>query len=69
MVEHMKENHEGRGLGDPAEVSFKMKIHRRYKTALERQLGEAINIAKGGVQGPKEYSIGKKSTIDVLYQH
>ena len=54
MVEHMHERHPEVEL-DPhnaqpsqAQSLFKMSIHRGYKSALDRQLGEALCIARAG---------------------
>ena len=51
MLRHLLDAHQGEGVGDPADLSFKMSIHRKYRSPLERQLGEAINIAKAGGPG------------------
>ena len=34
-----------------AETHFKMVIHKRYQSALDRQVREALNIAKAGDPG------------------
>ena len=51
MMNHLNSEHQGQGTDEPAQESFSMKVHRRYRTPLERQLGEALNIAKGGGPG------------------
>ena len=51
MIKHLESKHQGEGVGDPAQGSFKMKVHRKYRSPLERQLGEALNIAKAGGAG------------------
>ena len=51
MIEHLEKEHQGEGKEKPANETFKMKIHKRYRNALERQLGEALNIARAGGAG------------------
>ena len=51
MLRHLLDAHQGKGVGDPADLSFKMSIHKKYRSPLERQLGEAINIANAGGPG------------------
>ena len=48
MLEHIETKHSGEGKGRPAYESFRMKVHSRCKSALGRQLGEALNIARAG---------------------
>ena len=53
MLEHLELEHSGEGKDQPAHEIFKMQIHKRYRSALERQLGEAQNIARAGGAGAK----------------
>ena len=50
MVKHLRDRHPELDLMDPsnieAERRFTMKIHRRYKYAIDCQVGEALCIAK-----------------------
>ena len=53
MKDHIEENHPEVGPGDKPENLFRMKIHRRFSSALDRQLGEAVSLASsGGVESP-----------------
>ena len=55
METHLAEKHPNISLADTknreAETNFTFKIHQRYKSALDRQLGEAICIARHGGRG------------------
>ena len=55
MVQHMRDVHPDVDLSEPphkrAETLFTMKAHRKYKTALDRQLGEALMISRAGGTG------------------
>ena len=48
MRQHLREKHPETDQSGPAETYFEMEIHRRYQTALERQLGEALCISRAG---------------------
>ena len=52
MEAHILERHPNVDLDSPenrlAEKHFSMKDHKRYKTAMDRQLGKAICIAMAG---------------------
>ena len=55
METHINEHHPEIDLRDPnnrlAETHFTMKLHKRYKTPMDRQLGEAICIQRAGGMG------------------
>ena len=55
METHLIEKHPNICLADPknrqAETNFTFKIHQKHKSALDRQLGEAITIARHGGMG------------------
>ena len=55
MESHLQERHPNIRLADPknreAETNFQFKIHQRYKSAMDRQLAEAICIARNGGMG------------------
>ena len=50
MEKHLVEKHPDLSLEDPdnrkAETNFHFRIHKRYKSVMDRQLGEAICIAR-----------------------
>ena len=48
MREHIRDKHPEADKPGPAENWFSMEVHKRYSTALERQLGEALCIARAG---------------------
>ena len=52
METHLNDHHPEIDLRDPnnrlAETHFTMKLHKRYKTPMDRQLGEAICIQRAG---------------------
>ena len=51
MRQHVNEKHPQEDPNTLPQSLFKMKIHRRYTTAMERQLGEALNLARSGGAG------------------
>ena len=55
MARHLAMAHSEVDLGDPemrvAELGFKMKIHKKFKYPMDRQLCEAIKIARAGGLG------------------
>ena len=52
MVKHLKERHPTIDLSNPdnriAEKYFTMKLHKKFRSAMDRQLGEALSISRAG---------------------
>ena len=51
MRQHILERHPETDTEKPAQEWFTMKVHKKFSTALERQLGEAVCIARSGGAG------------------